>query len=148
MDTGALDKSETLEDRVVKEIAKRKERLEARKRQRAAKKRKEAQGLAIEAGDDVSGFTPSISSSTQLLSFTLNARFGEFNQIEERKAKLKEKESKNRNALEIIQCAIQFGNSSQKALETQLLNKKLNSLKEKLDNDDLFTFKLIMKPLD
>jgi hypothetical protein len=119
-----------------------------KKRQRAAKKRKEAQGLAIEAGDDVSGFTPSISSSTQLLSFTLNARFGEFNQIEERKAKLKEKESKNRNALEIIQCAIQFGNSSQKALETQLLNKKLNSLKEKLDNDDLFTFKLIMKPLD
>jgi hypothetical protein len=136
MDTGALDESETLEDRVVKEIAKRKERSEARKHQRAAKKLKEAKGLA-EVGDDVSGFTPSISSSTQLLSSTLSARFGEFNQIEERKAQLKEKESENRSALEIIQCAIQFGNSSQKALGTQLLNKKLNSLKETLDNDDL-----------
>jgi hypothetical protein len=134
MDTGALDESETLEDRVVKEIAKRKERSEARKHQHSAKKLKEAQGLAVEAGYDVSGFTPSI---TQLLSSTLSARFGEFNQIEERKAKLKEKESENRSAIEIILCAIQFGNSLQKALGTQLLNKKLNSLKDKLDNGDL-----------
>ncbi len=38
---------------VVKEIAKRKQRSEARKRQRAAKKLKEAQGLGVEAGDEV-----------------------------------------------------------------------------------------------
>jgi hypothetical protein len=36
LDTGALDEHETLEDRVAKELAKRKERAEARKRQRAA----------------------------------------------------------------------------------------------------------------
>jgi hypothetical protein len=38
MDTGAIVKNETLEDRVTKELAKHKERAEARKRQRAAKK--------------------------------------------------------------------------------------------------------------
>jgi hypothetical protein len=38
MDTGAIDENETLEDRVAKELAKQKERAEARKRQRAAKK--------------------------------------------------------------------------------------------------------------
>jgi hypothetical protein len=67
MDTGALDESETLEDRVVKEIAKRKERSEARKRQRATKKLKEAQGLAIEAGDDVSGFISSFLAALNFL---------------------------------------------------------------------------------
>jgi hypothetical protein len=36
LDTGALGEHETLEDRVAKELAKRKERAEARKRQRAA----------------------------------------------------------------------------------------------------------------
>ena len=76
MDTGALDESTTLEDRVAQEIAKRKERSEARKRQRAAKKLKAAQGLAIKVGDDVSGFTPSISSGTHLLASALSARFG------------------------------------------------------------------------
>jgi hypothetical protein len=38
MDTGAIDENETMEDRVAKELAKRKERTEARKRQRAEKK--------------------------------------------------------------------------------------------------------------
>ena len=38
MDTGAIDENETMEDRIAKEVAKRKERTEARKRQRAEKK--------------------------------------------------------------------------------------------------------------
>ena len=37
MDTGAIDENETMEDRVVKELAKQKERAEARKQQRAEK---------------------------------------------------------------------------------------------------------------
>jgi hypothetical protein len=37
MDTGANDENETMEDRVAKELAKRKERTEARKRQRTEK---------------------------------------------------------------------------------------------------------------
>jgi hypothetical protein len=38
MDIGAIDENETMEDRVAKELVKRKERTEARKRQRAEKK--------------------------------------------------------------------------------------------------------------
>ncbi len=38
MNTGAIDENETMEDRIAKEVAKRKERAEARKRQRAEKK--------------------------------------------------------------------------------------------------------------
>jgi hypothetical protein len=67
MDTGALDESETLEDRVVKELAKRKDMAEARKHQRVAKRLKME---GAEPGEDVSGITPSITSSTQLLSAT------------------------------------------------------------------------------
>ena len=78
MDTGALDEHETLEDRVAKELAKRKERAEARKWQHAAKKLK-TQGA--EAGEDISGINPSITSSTALLSSTLSARLGEFHAI-------------------------------------------------------------------
>jgi hypothetical protein len=134
MDTGALDESETLEDRVAKELAKRKDRAEARKHQRAAKKRKME---GAEPGEDISGITPSITSSTQILSATLSARLGEYNEIESRKAKLKERESEKRSALELIQCAIQFGNASQKALGAELLSQKLQSLKEKLDDEDI-----------
>jgi hypothetical protein len=50
---GSEDAERDKDSGVVKEIAKRKERSEARKCQRAAKKLKEAQGLAIEAGDEV-----------------------------------------------------------------------------------------------
>ena len=46
--------------------------------------------------------------------------------------KLKEKESESRSALELIQCAILFGNTSQKALGAELLFQKLQSLKQKL----------------
>jgi len=134
MDTGALDESETLEDRVVKELAKRKDRAEARKHQHVAKKLKME---GAEPGENVSGITPSITSSTQLLSATLSAQLGEYNEIESCKAKLKEKESENRSALGLIQCAIQFGNASQKALVTELLSQKLQSLKQKLHDEDL-----------
>jgi hypothetical protein len=70
MDTGALDESETLEDRVAKELTKRKDRVEARKRQHAAKKRKME---GADPREDVSGITPRITSSTQILSATLSA---------------------------------------------------------------------------
>ena len=78
IDTGLLDKS-NLEDRVAKELAKRKDRSEARKRQRIAKKLKTQGGDA----DDVSGITPSMTSGSALLSSTLSTRLGEFNAIEE-----------------------------------------------------------------
>ena len=90
-----------------------------------------------EPGEDISGITPSITSSTQILSATLSARLGEYNEIESRKAKLKERESENRSALGLTQCAIQFGNASQKALGTELLSQKLQSLKQKLHDEDL-----------
>ena len=69
----------------------------------------------------MSGITPSILSTSELLSSTLSARLGEFNAIEERKAKIKEKESERKLALELIQCAIQFGTASQKQMGTHLL---------------------------
>jgi len=50
---GGKDAERNEDSGVVKEIAKRKERSEARKRQHAAKKLKEAQGLGIEVGDEV-----------------------------------------------------------------------------------------------
>ena len=90
-----------------------------------------------EPGEDVSGITPSITSSTQLLSATLSARPGEYNDIESWKAKLQEKESENRSALELIQCGIQIGSASQKALGAELLSQKLQSLKEKLDDENI-----------
>jgi hypothetical protein len=67
----------------------------------------------------------------------LSARLGKYNAIEERKAKLKEKKSENKNVLEIIQCAIQFGNSDQKVMGTQLLTQKLRILKQKLDEEQM-----------
>jgi hypothetical protein len=85
----------------------------------------------------VSGITPSISSTSELLSSTLSARLGEFNAIEERKAKIKEKESERKSALELIQCAIQFGTESQKQMGTQLLTQKLEMLKQKLDDEQM-----------
>jgi hypothetical protein len=105
-----------------------------RKRQRAEKKIR-AQGG--DATDDVSGITPSILSTSELLSSTLSARLGEFNAIEERKAKIKEKESERKSALELIQCAIQFGTESQKQMGTQLLTQKLEMLKQKLDDEQM-----------
>ncbi len=115
---------------MAKELAKRKDRAEARRHQHAAKK---LRMVGAEPGDDAFGITPSITSSTQLLSATLSAQLGEYNEIESQKAKLQEKESENRSALEMIQCAIQFGNAFQKALGAELLSQKLQSLKEKLD---------------
>jgi hypothetical protein len=67
----------------------------------------------------------------------LSARLGEFNAIEERKAKIKEKESERKLALELIQCAIQFGTASQKQMGTQLLTQKLEMLKQKLDDEQM-----------
>jgi hypothetical protein len=90
-----------------------------------------------EPGEDVSGITPSIASSTQLLSALLSAQLREYNEIESCKAKLKKKESENRSALELIQYVIQFGNASQKALGAELLSQKLQSLKQKLDDEDI-----------
>jgi hypothetical protein len=130
MDTGLIDES-NLEDRVAKELAKQKDRSEAQKRQRLAKKLK-AQGADA---DDVSAITPSMTSGSALLSSTLSARLGEFNAIEERKAKIKEKESERKAALELIQCAIQYGNESQKQLGTQLLTQKLEMLQQKLNDE-------------
>ncbi len=74
MDTGALDESDNLDDRVAKELAKRKEKAEARRCQHAEKK---PRMVGDEPGEDVSGITPSITSSTQLLSATLSAQLGE-----------------------------------------------------------------------
>jgi len=85
----------------------------------------------------VSGITPSILSTSELLCSTLSARLGEFNAIEERKAKIKEKESERKSALELIQCAIQFGTESQKQMGTQLLTQKLEMLKQKLDDEQM-----------
>jgi hypothetical protein len=85
----------------------------------------------------VSGITPSITSSSALLSSTFSARLGESYAIEERKAKIKEKESKRKSALELIQCAIQFGTESQKQMGTQLLMQKLEMLKQKLDDEQM-----------
>jgi hypothetical protein len=130
MDTGLIDES-NLEDRVAKELAKQKDRSEAQKRQRLAKKLKAQGGDA----DDVSAITPSMTSGSALLSSTLSARLGEFNAIEERKAKIKEKESERKAALELIQCAIQYGNESQKQLGTQLLTQKLEMLQQKLNDE-------------
>jgi hypothetical protein len=87
-----------------------------------------------DATDNVSGITPSISSTSALLSSTLSARLGEFNAIEERKAKIKEKESERKSALELIQCAIQFGTES---MGTQLLTQKLEMLKQKLNDEQM-----------
>ncbi len=87
--------------------------------------------------DDVSGITPSISSTSALLSSTLSARLEEFNALEERKAKIKVKESERKLALELIPCAIQFGTESQKQMGTQLLTQKLEILKQKLDDEQL-----------
>jgi len=64
---GSEDAERDKDSGVVKEIAKRKERSEARKHQRATKKLKEAQGLAIEAGDDVSGFISSFLAALNFL---------------------------------------------------------------------------------
>jgi hypothetical protein len=85
----------------------------------------------------VSGITPSIGSTSALLSSTLSARLGEFNAIEERKAKIKEKESERKSALELLQCAIQFGAESQKQMGTQLLTQKLEMQKQKLDDEQM-----------
>ena len=85
----------------------------------------------------MSGITPSILSTSELLSSTLSARLGEFNAIEERKAKIKEKESERKSALELLQCAIQFGAESQKQMGTQLLTQKLEMLKQKLDDEQM-----------
>ena len=85
----------------------------------------------------MSGITPSILSTSELLSSTLSARLGEFNAIEERKAKIKEKESERKSELELIQCAIQFGTESQKQMGTQLLTQKLEMLKQKLDDEQM-----------
>jgi len=76
-----------------------------------------------------------MTSSCALLSSILSAQLGEFNAIEECKAKLKEKESERKAALELIQCAIQYGNNSQKQMGTQLLTQKLEVLKWKLDDE-------------
>jgi hypothetical protein len=122
-----------LEDRVAKELAKWKERAESRKWWRAAKKIR-AQGG--DATDDASGITPSISSSSALLSSTLSARLGEFNAIEEHKEKIKEKESERKLARKLIQCTIQFGTASQKQMGTQL-TQKLEMLKQKLDDEQM-----------
>jgi hypothetical protein len=46
----------------------------------------------------------------------LSASLGEFNAIEEQKEKLKEKEGESKSALELIQCAIQFGNPHQEKM--------------------------------
>ena len=40
-------------------------------------------------------------------------------------------------ALELIQCAIQFGTESQKQMGTQLLTQKLEMLKQKLDDEQM-----------
>ena len=88
MDTGLIDESNRIEDRDAKELAKWKERSEAGNRQRLEKK---LRAHGSDATDDVSGITPSMTSSSALLSSTLNAQIGEFNAIEECKAKLKEK---------------------------------------------------------
>ncbi len=80
-----------------------------------------------DATDDVSGITPSISTSFALLSSMLSARLGEFNAIEEQKAKIKEKERRL--------CTIQFWTASQKQMSTQLLTQKLEMLKQKLDDE-------------
>jgi hypothetical protein len=93
--------------------------------------------LGAEPGEDVSGITPSITSSMQLLKVTLSAQLGECNEIESHKVKLQEKESENRSLLELIQCAIQFENASQKVLDAELLSQKLQSLKEKLDDENI-----------
>jgi hypothetical protein len=85
----------------------------------------------------VSGITPSISSASALLSSTLSARLEEFNALEERKAKIKVKESERKLALELIPCTIQFGTESQKQMGTQLLTQKLEILKQKLDDEQL-----------
>ncbi len=45
--------------------------------------------------------------------------------MEERKAKVKEKESERELVLKLIQCAIQFGTESQKQMGTQLLTQML-----------------------
>ena len=58
----------------------------------------------METGEDISGTTPSITSSTALLSSTLSARLRKYNTIEEQKAKLKEKESENKSALNYSMC--------------------------------------------
>jgi hypothetical protein len=79
MDTGALDESDNLDDRVAKELAKRKERAEARRHQHVAKK---LRMVGVEPGEDVSGITPSIISSAQLLSATLSAQLEEYHEIE------------------------------------------------------------------
>jgi hypothetical protein len=57
--------------------------------------------------------------------------------MEERKAKIKEKESERELALELIQCAIQFGTESQKQMDTQQLTQKLEMLKQKLDDEQM-----------
>ncbi len=57
--------------------------------------------------------------------------------LEERKAKIKEKESERKSALELIQCSIQFGTESQKQMGTQLLTQKLEMLKQKLDDEQM-----------
>jgi len=73
---------------VTKELAKWKEKSEAKKRQRVVKKIRVQKG---DATDNVSRITPSISSSSALLISTQSARKGEFNVIEEHKAKIKER---------------------------------------------------------
>jgi hypothetical protein len=113
MDTRAIDENEALEDRVAKELGK-----------------KWAQ--RGDATDDVSGITTSISSSSALCSSMLSARLGEFNAIEECKAKVKEKKSERKSALELIQCAIQFGTASQKQMGTQILTQELEMLNRNL----------------
>jgi hypothetical protein len=67
VDSRAFDKSKNIEDRIAKELAKRKERAEAMNHHHRAKKLKMR---AAEASEDVSGFTPSMTSNTDLLSST------------------------------------------------------------------------------
>jgi hypothetical protein len=90
-----------------------------------------------DATDDVSRITPSTSSSSALLISTQSARIGEFNVIEEHKAKIKERESKRKSVLELIQCAVQYGAGSRKQMGTQLLTQKLEMLKQKLDDEQM-----------
>jgi hypothetical protein len=103
----------------------------------SGREQKKIRGQGGDATDDLSGITPSMISTSELLSSTLRARLGEFNAIEERKAKIKEKESERKSACELIQCAIQFGTESQKQMGTQLLTQKLEMLKQKLDDEQM-----------
>jgi hypothetical protein len=57
--------------------------------------------------------------------------------LKNERQKIKEKESERKAALELIQCAIQYGNESQKQLGTQLLTQKLEMLQQKLNDEQI-----------